>query len=75
MMGPRWCFDWALAPRLHEFTEQRASLKSFLQIKQLRQILLKSEYHTRRTFSRFRLYNPYGVTISRSQRPDWLVHR
>jgi predicted membrane protein len=31
----------------------------------------KSEYHTRPTFSRFRLYNPSGVTISHS---DWPVH-
>jgi len=29
----------------------------------------------RPTFSHFRLYNPSGVTVPRSQRPDWPVHR
>ncbi|KIK05825.1 hypothetical protein K443DRAFT_327403, partial [Laccaria amethystina LaAM-08-1] len=27
------------------------------------------------TFSRFCLYNPSGVTVSRSRRPDWPVRR
>ena len=35
----------------------------------------KSEYYMRPAFSRFRLFNPSGVTISHSQRPDWPVHR